>query len=394
MKKRELGILIVLAFINFTNILDFMIMMPLGPQFKRVFLMTPKMWSFVVSSYTFAAFVSGVISIFFIDKLDRKKMLLYSYFGLIIGTYLCSLAKTYDTLVAARIVAGVFGGLIGSTVLAITGDLIPLERRARAMGIIMMGFSASAALGVPLGIYFGTTYSWNMPFIAISIFSSFLLIFSFFIIPNIPLNIEKKKQNLIENLAKIFNEKNKNISLIFFSLLIFGQFLVIPFLSPFMVSNIGFKEIELVNIYLFGGVATIFTSPIIGKLSDRRGRIKMFIFLLILSVIPTYFITSLTSNNIYYIIFLSVLFFVLVGGRTIPAMALVLSTTEPEIRGTFLTIRTAFQQLVSGIASYVAGLIMIQKENGTYENYNIIGYISIFCCILTIPLVIKIKEKY
>lgn len=394
MKKKEIIILSVLAAINFTNIMDFMVMMPLGPQLKRVFSMNPQQWSFMVSSYTFAAFFSGIVSIFFIDRIERKRFLLFSYAGLILGTTFCALATSYNSLIFARIIAGIFGGVLSSIILAMVGDLVALQHRAKGMGIVMMGFSGAAALGVPLGIYFGAKYDWTMPFVALSIFSTFLWFLCYWIVPAMPKDTSIPVTTVFSKVKRVFGDTNKNMSLLFFSLLVFGQFLVIPFLSPFLVSNIGFKEVELINIYLFGGLFTIITSPLIGKYADQFGRGKLFIILAVLSTIPTFFITQLQTQNMPYIIFLSILFFVFIGGRTIPAMSIVLSTAEPDIRGTFMSIRSAFQQFVSGIAAYMSGLIISENTQGQYVHYDWIGYISIACCLLTIPLVRGIREKF
>jgi predicted MFS family arabinose efflux permease len=394
MQKKEIIILSVLAAINFTNIMDFMVMMPLGPQLKRVFSMNPQQWSFMVSSYTFAAFFSGIVSIFFIDRIERKRFLLFSYAGLIVGTTFCALATSYNSLIFARIIAGVFGGVLSSIILAMVGDLVALQHRAKGMGIVMMGFSGAAALGVPLGIYFGAKYDWTMPFVALSIFSTLLWFLCYWIVPAMPKDASIPVTTVFSKVKRVFGDTNKNMSLLFFSLLVFGQFLVIPFLSPFLVSNIGFKEVELINIYLFGGLFTIITSPLIGKYADQFGRSKLFIILAVLSTIPTFFITQLEIQNMPYIIFLSILFFVFIGGRTIPAMSIVLSTAEPDIRGTFMSIRSSFQQFVSGIAAYMSGLIISENVQGQYVHYDWIGYISITCCLLTIPLVRTIREKY
>lgn len=394
MHKKQIFILALLAGINFTNIMDFMVMMPLGPQLKRVFLLSPPQWSFLVSSYTFAAFISGVLSVFYIDRIDRKVFLLIAYTGFVIGTLFCAQANTFEALVTARIVAGLFGGMLGSVILAMVGDLVEFQHRAKAMGIVMIGFSGAAALGVPTGIYFAAKYNWQMPFMFLTVLATILLVISYFVIPTIPPQPKETRGSVWENLKLVFGESNKNISLIYFSLLVFSQFLVIPFLSPFLVSNAGFKEVELMNIYLFGGLFTIVTSPLVGKIADQLGRIKVFIVLACLSTIPIYLMTHLDSKNMVYIIMISVLFFVFVGGRAIPAMSIVLSTAEPKIRGSFMSIRSAFQQLVSGLAAYISGHIIVENADGSYGNYGLIGYISMVCCLLTIPLVMRIKEKF
>lgn len=395
MNKKQVFILSILAAVNFTNILDFMVMMPLGPQLKRVFAMSPQDWSFLVSSYSFTAFVSGVFSIFFIDRIDRKKFLLFSFAGLILSTFLCAQADSFQSLVLARMVAGAFGGVVSSAILAMVGDLVSLPYRARAMGIVMLGFSLAAAVGVPIGIAVGASFSWRVPFVGLSILCSGLWVLSFFYVPSMPLENRGFSPQLVwKNIQLVFSDLNKNLSLLFFSLLVFSQFLVIPFLSPFLVYNIQFTEMQLMYIYLFGGSATLISSPWLGKWADKNGRIKTFVILAVLSVIPTYLITQLEEKNLSYIILLSILFFVFIGGRTIPAMSLVISTCEPSIRGTFMSIRSAFQMLVSGLAAYVAGQVIVEDAHGLYLHYDLIGYVSMLCCLLTIPLVVKIKERF
>ena len=243
-------ILILLALINFTNILDFMVMMPLGPQLKRIFDLDPGDWSYLISSYALAAFVSGVISIFYIDKYDRKKFLLITYGLFIGGTFLCAIAESFEILLLGRIVAGFFGGTIASSVLAIVGDTTPPEKRATAMGIVMAGFSAAAALGVPFGIYFGTLFNWHMPFYAIVIVGLITTALIYFVIPNITSHIaEGGKISGWTNIKTSLSDKNQFTALIFMMVILFGQFSIVPFLSPYMVKNVGFTENDLLYIY-------------------------------------------------------------------------------------------------------------------------------------------------
>lgn len=372
-----------------------MVMMPLAPQFEEAFSIGPTQWSIIVSSYAFAAFVSGVLSIFFIDKIDRKKFLLMAYAGFIIGTFLCSTAEVYSFLVFARILTGVFGGLIGTIVLAIVGDLIPLKRRARAMGVVMTGFSAAAALGVPLGIYFADKFSWEVPFVAIAIFACILFVASSFILPSMTDHLKsKEKMSTIATLKHIFASKNRNRAFLFFSTLIFGHFLVIPFLSPVLVNNLGFTNQGLMYVYLFGGLCTIITSPVIGKISDQYGRKRIFSILLFISAVPVLLLTNLSSNNMIYALFISSLFFIFVSGRLIPAISMVVATAESQIRGTFMSLRSSFQQLSAGLASFVSGFIISKGPNDVYLNYDVTGYISVAICLITIFLSRKLEEVY
>ena len=394
-KKLESTIVWLLAAINFTHVLDFMIIMPLGPQLKRVFDLNPQEWSLLVSSYPFAAFFASLAAIFVIDKIGRKKMLLLAFGGFIISTFLMALAPTFGLLLGARIIAGMFGGTTGTLLLTIVGDVVPLERRGTAMGKIMAGFSGAAALGVPFGIYFGTFYGWQMPFYTTGIISIFIFILVIFKIPSLKEHLlEKNPIRVPAAIKMIYQDKNIMKSFLFLALLIFGQFTILPFLSPYMVSNVGFREEQLTYIYLFGGLLTVFSGPFIGKLGDMKGNTNIFMIWALISLIPIFLITRLEVTPIYIAITLTTLLFIFVGGRMIPALAIIISTAAPEIRGVFMGIRAAVQQLAAGIAAYVAGLIMIENVDGTYGNYEVVGLIAVAFSILSILIVKRIKIKY
>jgi multidrug resistance protein len=384
-----------LALINFTNILDFMVMMPLGPQLKRTFDLGPAEWSLLISSYALSAFVSGVAAIFFIDKYDRKRFLLITYVFFIFGTFLCAIAESYEALLFGRIIAGIFGGTIASSVLAIVGDTTPPEKRATAMGIVMSGFSAAAALGVPFGIYFGTLYNWHMPFYAIVIIGIITSLLIYFIVPNITSHIaEGGKISGWTNIKNSFADKNQLIALLFMVVILFGQFSIIPFLSPYMVANVGFTENDLLYIYLFGGIVSIFTSAIIGRLADRFGKIKVFTILLFLSLIPIIIVTNLGKTPIVTVLSVTTIFFIFAGGRMIPATAIVLATAPPQSRGAFMSIRSAVQQLGAGVAGLIAGIIIVEKPDSTFGNYQYVGYIAVAMSLLSLYLIRKIVAKH
>ena len=395
MMKQERMMLITLAIINFTNIMDFMVMMPLAPQLTALFQLTPQQWSLVVSSYTFTAFVSGLLSLFFVDKFDRKPFLMVIYVGFIIGTLFCSMANSYVQLIAARILTGVFGGLIGATVLAIVGDAVPGERRASAMGIVMAGFSAAAALGVPFGLYFGIQFGWHVPFVAIVVMGLPILFMIWKFIPSLTGHLDKKeKTNPLSAIKEAFSDRNQFIALLFMVIMLFGQFSVIPFLSPYMVANVGFENFDLIYIYLIGGFASIFTSPIIGKLADKHGKTQVFTVLLLLSLIPLYLITNLKPTPVPIVLIITTFFFIFVGGRTVPGTALVLATAKPTNRGSFMTVRSSIQQLGSAVAAYVAGLVVVETPQHTYIHYQYVGYLAIATSLIALFLARKIKAIY
>lgn len=394
---KERSLLLVLAGINFTTIMDFMIMMPLGPQFKRIFDIGPSMWSALISSYTFAAAVSGFLAIFLLDAFDRRKALLFLYAGFIAATVLVGLAPTVYMLLAARALTGVFGGIIGALVLAIVGDVVPGPRRGKAMGIIMMGFSAAASLGVPLGLLLGTTFGWRFAFFMIAGFAAVLYVLAWKLVPQVRTHLGRpgsRIQKSIRGIKAVVTDSNQLKALLFMVLIVFGQFSIIPFISPYMVANVGFREMELTYIYLVGGSLTVFSSPWIGKIADRRGKHHTFGVLMLLSLIPIYAITHMGAIPIALVLVFSTMFFVFASGRMVPASAIVVGTAHPDYRGTFMSIRSVSVSLGQGVAAYCAGLIMVENIDGTYSNFNVVGYIGIATSLVSYLILRRISDKY
>src|SRR4249919_915640 len=158
-----------LAFLQFAVILDFMLMSPLGALIMPSLSVTPAQFGTVVSAYAFAAGISGLLTAGFADRFDRKKLLLFFYTGFIAGTAWCGVANSFESLLLARIVTGLFGGVIGSVVLAIATDLFPPQMRGRVMGFIQTAFAASQILGIPIAIYLSNRWSWHVPFLALAV---------------------------------------------------------------------------------------------------------------------------------------------------------------------------------------------------------------------------------
>lgn len=396
-RSREELLIFLLALVNFTNIIDFMVLMPLGPQINRVFHLDPKSWSLLVASYSLAAAFSGVASVFYIDKIDRKKMLLLSYIGFTVATLVCGLSHTHTMLLIARGLAGVFGGISGAIILTIVGDVVAPERRGRAVGIVMAGFSTAAALGVPIGIYFGAKFGWNMPFLAVSVLSAIVTIFLIIYVPSVKKHLTKSKEERMSTwvvLKALSKDPNVRNALLFSSLLIFGQFMIIPFVSPYLVANLGFSEQDLTYLYFFGGGASIFTSPLIGKLADRFGSYKILVIISTISFVPILLLTHLQSTAIFIVLIITTTFFIFSGGRNVPAMALTVSVAKPEMRGVYMSVRSGFQQLVSALAAMVSGSMVTKGINGDFENYNYVGIISVLIAGLALWVGKSIKSHY
>ncbi|MCC5935793.1 MAG: MFS transporter [Lunatimonas sp.] len=392
MHKEKL-LLWTLAAINFTHILDFMIIMPLGPQLMRIFEVSPKEFGLLVSSYTFSAGLSSFLGAFFLDKYDRKTMLLGVFSGFLLGTIACALAPNYGILLGSRIVSGLFGGLTSALVLAVVGDAIPDYRRGSAMGLIMAAFSVASVFGVPFGLFIASLSSWHAPFVFLALLSLIILWMIFRFVPSMSGHLQQgtDKPTPVQVIRRVTGNSNQMKAIGLTVLMMLGQFAIIPFLSPFMVANVGFTELQLTYIYMAGGAFTVFTSPWVGRLTDKYGKIQVFTVFMALNVIPIAVITQLGNTPIVYVLMISTLFFVTSNGRMVPAAALITGTAKPENRGSFLSFNSAVQQLSAGVASFLGGLILAEGVDGELVNFELIGYGAVVISLLCIPLIRQIK---
>lgn len=387
-------ILYILAVMNFTHIIDSMLIMPLGDTFISEFNISPSQYSWLVSAYAIAASLSCVLGIVFLDRLPRKRALLILYGGFAVGTFLCSLCTSYETLITLRAATGFFGGMIGALVLSIISDLFPFKERGTAMGILFASFSAASALGVPFGIYLAAKGSWQIPFMVLGLLGVVIAAIILFTFPDMNAHIQlqpKKRKSLFAILGTVLGDQNQVNALTAGFVLIMGHFMIIPFISPFMIKNIGLTQMEVAYQFFAGGVATSITSPIIGKMTDKYGVMKVFIIVMVVSWIPTILLTHLTTAPLSIAISLVAFFFVFGSGRMISPNTIITAAAGTETRGSFMSLKSALQQLAIAATAFISGTIVTIGEDGKYQNYNYTGYLAIFFCIITIYLVSKIR---
>ncbi len=399
MNKTERIMLFTLASINFVNIMDFMIMMPLGPNLIKTFNITASDFGILVSSYSISAFISGIITTFIINKFERKDYLMRIFIGFLIGTFACGLAPTFQTLLIARFVTGLFGGVLGAIILAIVSDAVPFDRRGQAMGIIMAAFSLASVLGVPFGIFMATHtkqynfLGWHAPFLFLAVLGIpvYFLVRKFVPRQTAAVQLAAKQMDVGKNIEAIFTNKNNLLALLFGVVMMMGHFCIIPFLSPYMVSNVGMREEDLPLIYLVGGGVTIFTSPLIGKLADKFGKLVMFIVLALLYIIPVFLITNLEPHPLPIVLTITGVFFIF-SGRFIPMQAMVTGAVDPKIRASFMSFNSSIQQLANGVSAFLAGLV-VTTVDGQLVNYNLLGYFSVGMALLSIFIAYKLRSS-
>jgi len=395
MNSKEKIVLLLLAALNFTHILDFMIMMPLGNYLMPYFNISTQQFSMLVASYTFSAGIAGFLAAFFVDNFDRKRVLLFGYSGFLIGTLCCALAPTYSLLLLARIVAGIFGGLIGAQVLSIVADLIPYERRGMAMGIIMAAFSVASVFGVPFGLYMANLFNWHGPFFFVAGFGTLLLPFLIRYLPKIDGHLKSKESriNPLVLLQEVGKDKDQLLALGFTASLMLGHFMIIPFLNPYMEFNMGFSKQQTPMLYMAGGLATLVTSPLIGRLADKIGKHKIYIIMAVMSIFPIALITNLPPMPFYLVLFIAGFWFVVSSGRTIPAQAMVSNVVSSDRRGSFMSFNSSVQQIFVGLASVISGFIVVKNPDNSIQNYEITGYLSILITLLTLIFVFRLDTR-
>jgi predicted MFS family arabinose efflux permease len=370
-----------------------MIMMPMAPTIRHSFHITTQEFGFLVSSYALSAFVSAILATLWVDRYDRKKALMFLYFGFVAGTLSSSFSSSFSFFLISRIITGFFGGVAGAVILSIVGDVIPYERRAQGMGILMSGFAAASVIGIPTAIYFSENYSWQAPFILIGVMGFFVSIGIMLNIPSLTAHLVKGSKNkFLHFYTETFKDKNQLSALLLSFCVVSAHFAIIPFISDYLINNLGFNmKSQIIWMYVTGGILSTFNSPLIGKFADKYGKVRVFIILNFFAMIPLYFMSNFNSSSLWQLLIIMALFFVFSGGRMIPSQALVTAAVLPQHRGGFMSLNSAVQQLSVGLTTLVGGLIIVNDEQGKLENYPIVGLIGIIFSVFAILVSLKVK---
>lgn len=389
----EKFIIALLATLQFTVVLDFMVLSPLGYILLDKLSITTSQFGLVVSAYAFSAGASGLLTAGFADKFDRKKLLLFFYVGFLVGTLFCGIAPTYHLLLAARVFTGIFGGVIGSISFAIITDLFAIDVRGRVMGFVQMAFASSQVLGIPIGLYLANKFSWHAPFLMIV---GLGLIVGVLIVTQMkPIDAHlrnPRKGNAFQHLAKTLARPEYLQGFAATALLATGGFMLMPFGTAFGVHNLGIAEASLPTLYMVTGISMLVFSPMIGKLSDKTGKYKVFLMGSTVTCIMTLIYCNLSVTPLWIIIGLNVLLFVGITGRMISASALMTAVPDPQDRGAYMGINSSIQQIAGGLASLLAGFIVSETSTGFIENYPLLGDVVVFAVIVTALLMYRIHK--
>lgn len=383
-----------LVFLQFTVVLDFMIMAPLGAMIMPVFKISPSQFGLVVSAYAFSAGASGLLAAGFSDKFDRKKILIFFYAGFVVGTLLCAIAPDYHFLLFARIITGLFGGVIGAILLAITTDLFTMKQRGRVIGLVQTAFGASQVLGIPLGLFLSNIWGWHVPFFMIVAVSIFVGVFIVLKLKPIDehLALQKANENILHHFISTLKVGTNQIGFMSTALISLGGFLLMPFTSAYTVHNLGISFEKLPLTYLVTGIFAIVCGPLIGKCSDHFGKLNTFIFGAVMTIVMVLIYTHLGITPLLIVMIVNVLFFIGIFSRIIPSQALISAIPAPANRGAFMAVNSSLQQISGGIASIVAGLIVVEQADGSLKNFELLGYILVGTTLISVYLISKVDK--
>ena len=386
-------IVALLALTQFTVVLDLMVMSPLGDFLMKSLSITPKQFGFAVSSYAFSAAISGILTAGIADRFDRKKLLLFFYAGFILGTFFCAIAPNYHLLLIARIVTGLFGGVIGSISMTIVADLFPMDMRGRAIGILQMGFAASQVLGIPVGLYLTNIWNWHAPFSMIVILGCSIAILVMKYLEPIKGHLEDKKpKNVWQHYRDMLVQPTYQLGFVTTALVSIGAFLMQPFASAYLINNLKVSPVQLPLVFMFTGISALVIMPLAGKLSDKMDKFTLFAIGTGWAILFLFIYTHLWVLPLWIIIVVNILFFMGVMSRMAPAMAFMSAVPETRDRGAFMSISSALQQLAGGLGAAVAGMIIIQKtQYAPIENFSLLGYVSMVIMVICAGFMYKIS---
>lgn len=380
---REKLLLWSLAAVNFTHIVDFMIMMPLGPELTRLFQISDAQFGVLVSAYSLAAGVSGLMASLVIDRFERKRALLLLYAGFTVATLACGLAPSYAALMLARVAAGVFGGVLGALVQTIVGDAIPFERRGQAMGVVMSAFSMSTVAGVPLSLWLASQGGWHLPFIAIAVVSVGVWLLAGRAVPVLNQHmVMPSGRSPWMDLRQVLANANHWRAFALSSLIVAGSFSIIPYITIYTTTNVGLTAKQVPFIYLAGGVATLFTSRLWGRLADRWGKVPTFRLVSAIAALPMLALTYLPQVPMWTVLIVTTAFFVFVSGRMVPGMALMTAAPPASMRGAFMSVNGALQSATMGLAAWLGGALISRTPEGLVQGYERCGWLAVLTTVL------------
>jgi DHA1 family inner membrane transport protein len=392
-RRRETILLLILASVQFTSIVDFMVVMPLGPQLQRKLSIDNAQFSWIVASYTVAAGLAGLLGSSIMDRFGRKSAFLTLYTGFLLGTLFCGLSTGYYMLLMARVLTGAFGGILGGMALAIIADVFPEERRGRATGILMSAFATASVVGVPTGIYLGGELGWHVPFLVLVGLGLPVLFIGLRVLP--PLRDHLRNASHSHPWAQIvetFGHPNHLRAFALTVAVMLGSFSVIPSISLYLVSNVGVHETkELPWVFVTGGILTLVGAPLIGRMADHYGKLPVYRVVAMIAIVLIFVVTNLPRVPLAVAVGVVGMFMLSNAGRMVAALTMITGSVEPRLRGGFMSANSAVQHLASGLGAAIGGQILVKAADGTQQHFNRIGFFAAAATALSLWLAGRVR---
>jgi MFS transporter, DHA1 family, inner membrane transport protein len=390
-RRREQLVLAILASVQFTTVVSFMIVMPLAPQLMRTLGIDAAQFGLIVSSYTFAAGASGLVASSLVDRFPRRSTFLFLYAGFLLGTLLCAFAPSYPALVAARVATGAFGGILGGLSMTIVGDVFPEHRRGRATGMLTTGFALASVVGIPFGLFLGNHYGWHVPFLVLAVAGLPMLFLTPLALPRLDAHVQAGYVHPLRALRETFTHPGHLPAFALSAVLTIGAYAVFPFVSTYFVNNVGMSEGRLPLIYVFGGALTLIAAPIIGKLADVYGKLRIFYLIAPVSAVLLPAVTALPRVPTVIAVAVFGILMVANVGRMIAGMALITAGVEPRRRGGFMSANSSVQYVAAGLGASITGLIVRQTPGGPLERFALVGCFAALTTLLAIRLAPRVR---
>jgi MFS transporter, DHA1 family, inner membrane transport protein len=389
----EMMLLLMLASVQFTSIVDFMVVMPLGPQLKRLLEITSSQFGLIVSSYTISAGFAGIFAASFMDRFGRKAAFLTLYSGFLVGTFLCGWVGTYRTLLAARVLTGAFGGILGGMALAIVGDVFPDHKRGRATGVLMSAFALASVVGVPVGIYLGNRFDWHAPFLVLAVLGLPVFVAALRVLPPLRDHLRHGPHaHPLARLAETFSHANHLRAFALVATLMLGGFAVIPYISVYVVSNVGVREADLPVIYVTGGLLTLVGAPIVGRFADRHGKLPVYRVVASISALLMILVTHLPPLPVALVAAATGTLMLTNAGRMVAALAMVTGSVDQERRGGFMSANSAVQHLSTGLGAYLGSRIIADNPvDHSILHFDRVGWIAVAATVISLWLAGRVR---
>lgn len=388
---RESAILFALAALQFVAIVDFMIVMPLGPQLLDDLAIDARRFSWVVSAYTLTAGLAGFLAAPWLDRVPRRPVYLFLSIGMLVGTVACGLATSFPLLLAARAVTGGFGGVHGGLALAIVADVFPPERRGRATGTLMLAFAVASVVGVPLGLTLGTRMGWQAPFFALAALGLPLVGLAAWALPPLASHVDGARRHPFARLLDTLTAPAHVRGFALIAMLMVGAFSVIPFISTSLVANVGVTQTQLPAVFITGGLLTLLTTPLIGRLVDRFGALSVFRGVVPMSAGMMLVMTHLPAVGILGAAPVTAVLMATNSGRMVTAMSLITNSIEPRHRGGFMSVNSSVQHVASGLGTTCSGLILDGGAGEPLRHYGLVGILAAATTLASLWLAARIR---